>query len=251
MNRICIIFVCNLNYINNFISSYEQLLNNGKYKEDVCLIIGNDLYNTEIIEKIKDKYPLLIIKYFEDFYFNHNFYEINNKVKSDGRNLTKRFQWHKINVFDIFFKKWQYILYIDSGMNIYNNIEYIIQQKEENTIIAHYDGYPNFEWKLRDQFDNTLDKFIDLNTKYNLNIDYFQTGMMLFDSNIINIETKNNIYKLAILYPISKTNEQGIIALYFTNIDKRFKPLKINNNFYNLYDYNIRDNTKDYIMTKY
>jgi hypothetical protein len=122
MNRICIIFVCNLNYINNFISSYEQLLNNGKYKEDVCLIIGNDLYNTEIIEKIKDKYPLLIIKYFEDFYFNHNFYEINNKVKSDGRNLTKRFQWHKINVFDIFFKKWQYILYIDSGMNIYNNI---------------------------------------------------------------------------------------------------------------------------------
>jgi hypothetical protein len=75
--------------------------------------------------------------------------------------------------------------------------------------------------------------------------------MMLFDSNIINIETKNNIYKLAILYPISKTNEQGIIALYFTNIDKRFKPLKINNNFYNLYDYNIRDNTKDYIMTKY
>jgi len=168
MKRICIVFVSNLKYINHFIKSYYQLINYGNYKEDVCLIIGNDLYNTEIIENIKSNIPSLIIFYKKDIIFNDNFYTINNKIICDGRNITKKFQWHKLHIFDVYFKNWNYIL-----------------------------------------------------------------------------------YNLANLYPISKTNEQGIIALYFTNIYNKFKVIPISNNNFFLYDYCIRDFSKKYIMNKY
>lgn len=251
MKDICVVFISNYNYIKKFIFTVDQLLTNGKYKNDIVLLIGNDLYNTEIIEKIIITYPSLIIKYYQDIIFDDKFYEINNRVKSDERNITKRFQWHKIYLFDIFFKKWEYILYIDCGMKIFYDIEYIIKEKEKNKLIAHYDAYPKFEWKLRDQFDSTLEKFIELNNEFNLNIDYFQTTMMLYDTEIIKKDTFNNLYNLAKRFPISKTNEQGIIALYFTNIDNKYKPLRINNELYNLYDFIKRDINKEYIMIKY
>jgi len=62
-NNICIVFVCNKQYINNFINSYFDLINNGKYKGDICLVIGNDLKDEIIIKHIEANG--VIIKYFE------------------------------------------------------------------------------------------------------------------------------------------------------------------------------------------
>jgi len=248
---ICIVFVSNMAYINKFINTYNQLLNNGNYNGNVCLIIGNDLINTYIINNISLRFPNLIIKYFKDIIFNDYFYSINKYINSDNRNITKSFQWHKLYLFHTFFKQWYFILYIDCGMNIYNDIIHILNEKENMKLIAHHDGYPYFQWKLKDQFDNKSPIFNSLNNKFDLNIDYFQTGIMLYDTNIIKDYTFNNLYKLACIFPISKTNEQGIISLYFTNVDNYFKPLRIFNNYYNLYDYNIRDIYKKYIMTKH
>jgi len=250
---VCIVFVCNSNFIHKFIDSYNQLINNGKYGGDVCLIIGNDLNDSFIINEIKTKTPI-IIKYFPDLVFSDYFYEINAGIEglSDKRHLTKRFQWHKIHVFDNYFKKWDFILYMDTGMYIYNDINYIINEREENKMVAHSDAYPSFEWKLRGQFDTKYEEiFKDLNNAFNLDVNYFQTGMMLFDTKIIEEDTFNNLISLANKYPISRTNEQGIIALYFAVIKGLWKPLRINNEKFHLYDYNKRNKNADYIMTKY
>ena len=37
---------------------------------------------------------------------------------------------------------------------------------------------------------------------------------MLYDTNIITDDTYNNLLNLLMEYPISRTNDQGIIALY-------------------------------------
>ena len=250
---VCIVFVCNNNFIYKFIDSYNQLINNGKYKGDVCLIIGNDLNNSPIINEIKAKTPI-IIKYFPDIVFSDYFYEINGNIEgsNDKRHLTKRFQWHKLYVFDNYFKNWEFILYMDTGMYIYNDISHIIAEKEENKIIAHSDAYPSYVWKLKGQFDLKNEEiFKDLDNSFNLNIDYFQTGMMLFDTKIIEEDTFQNLISLANKYPISKTNEQGIISLYFIEIKKLWKALRINNDKFHLYDYDKRNKNVDYIMTKY
>ena len=44
---------------------------------------------------------------------------------------------------------------------------------------------------------------------------YFQTGILFFDTILIKINTKKEIINLANKFPISLTNEQGIMNLYF------------------------------------
>jgi len=136
-------------------------------------------------------------------------------------------------------------------MIILNDIENIINEKEQDKIIAHSDAFDKYEILLNCQFDETNELFNLLNNKYNLNIDYFQTGMMLIDTNIISNNTKKNLIELAEEFPISKTNEQGIIALYYTNIENKYKPIRISNDKYNLYDFCRRNKTAEYIMFKY
>ena len=176
---------------------------------------------------------------------------MNNKINCGGSNITKRFQWHKLNLFNVFFKKWNYILYLDCGINIFDDISPILEDATNNTLLAHSDSYPTYEWKLNNQFDkNIADYFSKLNNKYDLNIDYFQTTIMLYDTNIIESDTYDNLLNLSQEYPISRTNDQGIIALYFTNIKPLFKQIKIRNEYTHFYDYLRRSKENKYIMVK-
>ena len=98
--------------------------------------------------------------------------------------------------------------------------------------------------------ENQKNLFNELNNKYDLNIDYFQTTIMLYDTSIIHDNLKQNIYNLSLQYPISFTNDQGIIALYFTNIDKKWEQIQIQDDIQYYYDYMKRSNDKPYIMHK-
>jgi hypothetical protein len=114
----------------------------------------------------------------------------------------------------------------------------MINEMKDNTLLAHSDAYPTYNWKLHNQFcKNNTKYFTKLNEKYNLNIDYFQTTILLYSTKIIENDTFDNLLNLLFEYPISITNNQGIIALYFTNIKPLFQQIKTNsgNNYY--YDY--------------
>ena len=250
MNKICVVFVCNLKYFDKFIYSCNLLLTKGQYKGDICLVIGNDLNNNKILKNDIIKNNNIFIKYFPDIVFPEEFLNINNNVNTDGRNITKKFQWHKLYLFNIFFKKWNYLFYIDCGMTIFSNILPMLNEVQTNTLLAHSDAYPTYEWQLHTQFDKNTNIFRNLNTTYNLNINYFQTGMMLYDTNIIEENTFDNLIKLALEYPISRTNEQGILALYFTNIKPLWKQIKINNEDTYFYDCLSRNENNKYIMLK-
>ena len=119
------------------------------------------------------------------------------------------------------------------------------------TLIAHSDAYDTYEQTLKCQFDNSNKLFQDLYKEFNLEIDYFQTGIMLIDTNIILDNTFNELLELANKYPISRTNEQGILAIYFTNIKNYYKPISIYNDYFHLYDYCQRNKNANYVMYKY
>jgi len=252
---ICTVFVCNKAYLNQFFITCNQLITHGKYNGNICLIIGDDLqfdktlYNNDFIKNNN-----IIIKHFPDIQFPKDFFVVNNNIKTDGRHLKKRFQWHKLHLFNVFFKQWDYIFYIDCGINIYSDISPILNEISENTLLAHSDSYPDYDWKLHVQFDKTNEQslyyFNQLNCLFNLNIDYFQTTMMLYDTQIIKKCTYDKLFKLAIEYPISNTNEQGILALYFTNLEPHFKQIKIQNETTFFYDYMSRNVNNKYIMLK-
>ena len=48
--------------------------------------------------------------------------------------------FNKLNIFNLYFKNWNYILYLDTGMHIFNDINPIIDLKEPNKFIANRDG---------------------------------------------------------------------------------------------------------------
>jgi len=251
MVHLCVVFLCDKAYFNKFVKTCNQLITTGNYKGDICLVIGDDLHNDKMLDCDIIKNNNITIKHFPNITFTREFLEVNNTLNTtDGRNITKKFQWHKLHLFNTFFKNWEYIFYLDCGITIFSDISPIINEVQERALLAHSDAYPVYEWRLRSQFDKNNNIFTKLNNTYDLNVDYFQTTMMLYDTTIIKENTFNDLYNLTLEYPISTTNEQGIMALYFTNIEPRFKQIRTRNENIFFYDYLKRDQTKEYIMLK-
>lgn len=239
----CIVFVSNKRFFNIFIVTCTMLINNGNYKGNICLVIGDDLLNDELLLSSIIVSNKIIIKHFPNIIFSDNFMKINTKINTDGRNIIKKFQWHKMHLFNVYFKQWEYIFYIDCGMKILSDIKPIMDQMTKNTLLAHSDAYPYYQWKLYNQFDTFSFKNIynHLSNTYNLNIDYFQTGILLYDTNIIEDNTFNDLMELSNKYPISKTNEQAIMNLYFNCTKKIWKQLPLKNSNTNFYDFCCRN----------
>jgi hypothetical protein len=124
-----------------------------------------------------------------------------------------------------------------------------------NKLLAHSDAYPSYVWKLYTQFDLTSVPSLSesLSNSYNLNCDYFQTGILYFDSSLIKETTCNDLIELSNKYFNCITNDQGIMNLYFNCSLKLWSqiPVKIDNKF--LYDSMRRDPYKlnDYTMVKW
>ena len=248
---VCVVFLCDKAYFNKFIYTCNQLITNGNYNGNICLVVGDDLYKSDLLNCDVINNNNILVKHFPNIQFSNNFLDIQKKINRPSHWLQKQFQFHKLHLFNIFFKKWNYIFYLDCGINIFSDISPIINEMTENTLFAHSDAYPKYEWKLQNQFDKTnTEYFTKLNNKYNLNIDYFQTTIMLYDTSIIKNDTYDDLLNLTYEYPISKTNEQGIIALYFTNIQPLFRQLKTHNEHIYFYDYLSRNKNNKYIMLK-
>jgi hypothetical protein len=227
------------------------LIENGKYNGDICLVVGNDLFGDKMLECDIIRNNSIIIKHFPNIQFSDVFVDIQKKMQRPEHWFKKMFQFHKLHLFNTFFKQWDYIFYIDCGITIFSDISPILSEATENTLLAHSDAYPTYEWKLHFQFDKTdTEYFTKLDNEYNLNIDYCQTTIMLYDTKIIESDTYDNLLNLLKEYPISITNDQGIIALYFTSIKPLFKQIKTHNEHTHFYDYLSRNRGNKYIMLK-
>jgi hypothetical protein len=264
-DKICAVFVCNAAYYNNFRMTCHLLLSNGNYKGDVLLIIGDDLYDKSSKQFILDDEFIIQnkiqVKYFPDYVFDDSFLDKQKNLKRDAFWYQKRFQYHKFHLFDTYFKQWSYIFYMDCGIRIFSDVAPILNERRNNTILANRDGLDSetADWcipetpgdgvKIGDQFVKSEPEFQLLKENYNIKAPYFQTTVMLFDTNIITNETKSHLYDLLFKYPISLTNDQGIIALYFTQVKPCWIQLRRKNDETYFYDY-VRCVNEEYIMVK-
>lgn len=224
----CVVFVCNTAYWQKLLNTMKQLVSIGKYKGDIVVVIGDDKNEkTEEINLSKYIGRNIIVKKFPEINFGNDFNKYFKNLKRHQRWTWSGFQYHKYYVFDKYFKKWDNIFYMDSGIKIYKDINPMLKLFKKNTLLAHSDAWPKYKWKLDNQFDKTQDKFNELKKEFNLNVDYPQSTIMLYDTNIIKDNTLNNLIELTKKYPISITNDQGIIALYWTSIDKKWEQIEL------------------------
>ncbi len=217
-NDLVVCFVGNFKYLRkNFKSISNELAKNGKYKGDI-LLITSIFTPTFLIRSIRKEKKLHIFR-FKKINFTKKTKEILlslNTGNRPNRYKTKSFQWEKLHLFDEKLKKWRFVFYLDLNMHIHHDLNPILSIKPTNKIFARADSYPSYDKFLESQFDQTNIIFNKLKNEFNLkNNKYFQTGILFFDTKLIAKETKNELINLTEKYPISITNEQGIMNLYF------------------------------------
>lgn len=199
--------------LNRFIN---QIRNEGKYKGDVLILTAK--YTPTFLLKIHNKKNIKYLR-FKRIKFDKKTEKSLKEINSLGqpnRHIHKNFQWHKLHLFDPTLKRWDYIFYIDINMTIHKNINPIFELKPKRCLFANRDYSEGDNWDLEGQFDNTHKDFLILKKSYDLSINnYFQTGMVFYDTEIIETETKEEILKLVKKYPYTRTNEQAIMNLFF------------------------------------
>jgi|GEM_PF-2747396 len=243
----CVVLLCNKRYFPKFLDTVQLLVTKGNYHGDICLVIGDDLVGDELLNHKVIRKNHILVKHFPDLSFPDSFLDVARNLPNFG----KLFQYHKLHLFNTYFKQWQTLLYIDCGMKIHSDIRPILKAKKSGVLLAHSDAYPSYFWKLYDQFSKEEADYYDkLSENFNLEVDYFQTTMMLYDTSIIQEDTFQNLYDLALKYPISITNDQGIIALYFTNIAAVWEQIALHDEKRFFYDYLKREKGNKYIMLK-
>jgi hypothetical protein len=252
MDKICVAFVCNQAYFDKFMYTLHLLTTVGNYKGDILLIIGDDLKNSLYLYHKLLFDNKVIIKHFPDFNYPDCYTIVAKNLNRCKSLYEKRFQNHKLYLFDTFLKNWDYIFYIDCGMTIFSDINPILNCRKKGKLLAHSDSYPTYQWTLGNQFDKESPFYKKLESDYKLDIDYPQTGILLYDTNIIEKTTFPELYNLLITFPNVITNDQGIIALYFTNIKPVFRqiPLKGEQEDQYYYDCLSRNKHHKYIMLK-
>ena len=251
-NETIVATVANFKYLRKNIDRFIfELRKNGNF-EGTLLIITSIFTPTFMMKSIK-KDKNIVIKRFAKIKLAKRTDTILKNLHTGvepNRHLSKRFQWHKLHLFDKELKKWKYVFYLDINMRIHSNINLILKKKPINKLYARSDSYPEFKKLLSSQFDNYHLKYQSLSKEYDLNTSkYFQTGVMYFDTSIIKNETKERILDLVEKYPISTTNEQGILNIYFKYIENIYVELSTEVGDYLTYYYWLVENKK-IIITK-
>lgn len=177
-------------------------------------------------------------------------------IMSDGREFNKVFQWHKLYLFhpDILSLNCK-IIYIDCGMNIFRDLSPLVSLEPGKFLLAHSDSHPYYQNRLIDQFDGGYykDLILELNSVYTLDIDYFQSGCLVYNSYKIPDNSFENMLFLSRRYINSRTNEQGIMNLYFNAGLNLWRQLPIMHGDSYIYDFweRGRQPANKYIMLKY
>lgn len=244
----CVITFCNKSHLSRTEQTISELRTHGNYTDTIVLMVGDDLkhYTTNDTN--------IIVKYFPTIDRSEVLKKLNGVSTFDGRDFNKPFQWHKIYTFHDYFRQWNSCMLIDGGMKIYNPIQKLLNLNCTNSFLAHSDAYPTYEWKLSRQFESDRFKNLhdELSSLYDLNIDYFQTGMYLFDTCLIEDQTTNQLLELGNRYINTRTNEQAIMNILFNCDKKVWKQIQIQDDELHYYDCMERNglNCKNYIMLK-
>ena len=251
--KTCVALVSNRAYLDKALLTIWQLRIFGRFKGDVVLVVGDDLRSA--VPALGKSLLRITPVYFPDINRNVENSLIGNASTTLTSQSKKTFQFHKFYCFSTFFRKWSKVLYLDAKMRIYAPLSPLLKIDCSNSLVAHSDAFPEFRWKLGDQFNFTdfpelqprLERTVDLKS------DYFQTTMMYFDTRIIEEGTVNELVELSRKFPNSRTNDQGILNIWAQNkgLWAQLPTEKFGGRF--LYDFYERPGfgVDDYLMLKY
>ncbi len=232
-------------YIERAARTIVEIRQIGNWQDDIVLMLPESLLNNPQIIDFAQQFQVALRKIREIDV--HPIIEHWKKYPSNPDYdyvMAREFMYHKFQVFDTYFKQWDVIFYLDSGAKIYGDLNRMKTSCEpEGCYYAHSDAYPIYEWKLSRQFCfdmMTSEEANKIKERYNFDCDYFQGTMCIFDTKILEDDTVDRLYELALKYPITRRMDQGILNLYFLCERGLWQQIPVKDNQGFLYDYHIR-----------
>jgi hypothetical protein len=140
----------------------------------------------------------------------------------DQREIHKLNQWEKLHVFDPFFIRWKRVVFLDAGLRILDKVDYLLGLDYKNSFIAPDDGgnfiIPNpakrFITQVSMSDPETLDRVLFDFGETILESNYFLNCIWIYDTQILDICSKQEMIDAMTEYPICKTNEMTIMNLF-------------------------------------
>lgn len=225
-----IAIVADFKYLRRYAKKFFiQLEDNGNFHGEIILITSK-ITPTFIFKSIRNNKNIKILRFKKIKFTSKTKNSLNNLDTGNqpNRNKTKNFQWSKLNLFREEIKQFRFVFYLDINMSIHSDLNELLKVKPNQKLLARNDSYPDLVNTLSTQFDKTHSLYKELEKAFNLETkEYFQTGILYFDTNIISKTTYLELINLVEKYPISITNEQGILNLYFKYIKNNYEELPI------------------------
>ena len=195
-----LVIISDKNYLEHAKSLFSNVVNEGKWDGDLCLIannlIGYDLSDFE-------KYGVKILY----------------------RNCDNKFRIN-LHVFDIYFKQWDYVIYMDCDFMVFKDLNLLFENYDTNFHGLLADVEP---FKIKDYLCQGWDfnlkeqslKFLE--SRYDLNKNGFNAGFFSFNTNVINENTLDDLFFLeneikdVNNHIIPTGSDQPIFNLFFNN----------------------------------
>ena len=191
-----IVLVSDEKYLDYTKYLFSNIIHDTNYDGDLCLITHTQINTTEFEEKN------IYVKKFEK--------------------IDPFFQ--KLNLFDVYFKQWDKVLYLDCDtMVIKNDLNSLFKLPDD----LYCEPEP---WTIQEYFNGNKNHqlFEELKKEYNVNKIGFNSGSLLFNTSIIDNNTQKELFEIKEKYQDinehtrKEGGDQPIINLKFIDIWKLF-----------------------------
>lgn len=204
------IVIADKNYLEHAKYLFYSAKNVGKWTGDLLLVANN--VDDELLTNFID--------------FGVEIFKIN----------SPNFYYANFYIFHTFFKKWDFVMYMDCDFTIFSDLDKLIEYENFDNSVLYVDIEPFRKheyfcqgWDLNKKNESL--KF--LTNKYDLEQNGFNAGFMYFSTNLIEKNTLDNLFLLCneIQFVNNHTSPNGsdqpIFNLYFDNKTNYIKNKKI------------------------
>jgi hypothetical protein len=249
--------VANGPYLQRAFDTCRDARLNGNWKDSIVLIVPLEIATNELVQQVASQFQIELVGLpSKDLSPILSKWDTVKDHPDYSYAVARPFIYMKFFVMSTFFRRWDFVLYLDAGCTIQGDLNRFKDACTDTTCLyAHSDAHPFYEWKLRGQF--LYDGLSEEDTKtfearYSLEIDYFQSTLMIFHTNIIQDTTVEELFALAEASPISRRMDQGIFNLYFLCQRGLWKQIPFRDSKGFLYDYHAREGhtTDEYCVLK-
>lgn len=203
-----IVIVSDENYLNHAKSLFMNLIYDCDWKGDLCLITDNKTYTKEF-EDIG-----IFVKRFDLLDYSND----------------SNCMFQKLFVFDVFFKKWKKVLYLDCDIMFFENIDSSFNYDIKMSCDVEpwcIEGHPDCRG-----FDRRKNEFLfnELVEKYDIqNNKMYNAGSFMYDTSILSDNTVKELFELKNRYQELNTHanvdgsDQPIINIKFLKEIEQYK----------------------------